>query len=166
MEKRGKKEHIKNNSIYIKGWILIILVILLAVSIYFYIPKNCKNDEACYAKYAQTCSKAKVGTYKEGNLFNYEIKGKQSNNCIFSIKMEKMKEGSNQQLVELLEGRQMLCQVPLDKFKEKPLLEIKDSTDYCSGPLKEAMLQLTIERLYSVIISNLGNITAELRKVA
>jgi len=160
------KKEADKSSLYLKGGILLILVILLVISLYLYFPKDCKTDGKCFSKYADSCSRANIDTYKEGNLFSYEIKSRASNDCILKVELVRLKEGSNNELVQLLQGRDMLCKIPIDKFKENPLMEIKDVTNYCSGPLKEAMLQLTIERLYSVIISNLGNITSELRKVA
>lgn len=163
---KGGKSEFKLNFLNVKVGILIILIILLGVSLYYYFPKNCKSSLECFEGYAQKCRRAQIGIYNEGNLFKYEIKGGSGDNCILNVELVKLKEGSNSELVELLQGRDMLCSVPKDVFSEKTVMEIKELSNYCSGPLKEAMLQLTIERLYSVIISNLGNITAELRKVA
>jgi len=140
-----------------------ILIIILAISIYLYIPKNCKNNANCFIKKAQTCSKANVLTYKEDNLYSYEIKGSLKDSCLVNIKLVRMKPNTDVDLVELMEGKGMLCKIPKDKFKQSPLSDIKDINDYCSGPLKEAYLQLTIERLYSLVISNIGGITRELQ---
>lgn len=145
--------------------IILILIALLIVALYSYYPINCKADEACFIKEAQVCSRASVSTYKEGNEFIYEIKAQKGADCIFSIKMNKMREGTDYNLVKLMEGREMLCQIPLEEFKKNPLADTKDVIDRCTGSLKEALQQLTIERLYSVIIGNIAGIDKELQKL-
>lgn len=147
------------------GLIILILVAALGACLYFYYPRDCKTDSGCFIKAAQTCSKAKVITYKEGNEFIYEIKIKKNNDCIFYVKINKMKEGVDYNLVSLLQGKDMLCQIPLEKFRQNPLADTKDIIDNCSGSLKEAIQQLTIERLYSVVIGNMGGINKELQKL-
>ena len=53
-----------------KLWILILLlVIALAGAVYLYLPKDCGSDRDCFIQKAQTCSKARVADYKEGNEF-------------------------------------------------------------------------------------------------
>ncbi|MDP3026298.1 MAG: hypothetical protein Q8N63_01215 [Nanoarchaeota archaeon] len=149
-----------------KLWILILLLIIALVgAVYLYLPKDCGTDRDCFIQKAQTCSKAKIIDYKEGNEFIYEIKDKTENDCIFYIKMNKMKENTDYNLVKALEGKDMLCKVSLDNFKTNPLADIKDIIDSCSGSLKEALQQLTIERLYGVIIGNLGGVNKELQKL-
>ena len=145
-----------------KLWILILLLIIaLAWAVYIYLPKNCGTDRGCFIQKAQTCSKAKVIDYKEGNEFIYEIKDKTGSDCIFYVKINKMKENTDYNLVKILEGKDML----LEQFKINPLADTKDIIDSCSGSLKEALQQLTIERLYGVIISNIGGINKELQKL-
>ena len=156
---QSEKRSFKRLNLIIIG----ILIVILAISIYLYIPKNCKNNSNCFIKKAQTCSKASVLTYKEDNLYSYEIKGSLKDSCLVNIKLVRMKPNTDVDLVELMEGKGMLCKIPKDKFKQSPLSDINDINDYCSGPLKEAYPQLTIERLYSLVISNIGGITRELQ---
>ena len=149
-----------------KLWILILLlVIALAGAVYLYLPKDCGSDRDCFIQKAQTCSKARVADYKEGNEFIYEIKDKVGSDCIFYVKINKMKESTDYNLVKILEGKDMLCKIPLEKFRLNPLADTKEIIDRCSGSLKEALQQLTIERLYGVIISNIGGVNKELQKL-
>lgn len=147
-----------------KLWILILLLIIaLAGAVYLYLPKDCGTDKNCFIQKAQTCSKAGVIAYKEGNEFIYEIKDKTGSDCVFYVKMNRMKENTDYNLVKILEGKDMICRMPLENFKINPLADTKDIIDNCSGSLKEALQQLTIERLYGVVIGNIGGINKELQ---
>ena len=163
MVKRGNMPKKRSGGIL---WIIIlVLMVSLVVSIYFYYPIDCKDDKDCFINEAQVCSRSKVIDYKEGNQFIYEIKSKQGQDCIFYVKLNKMKEGTDYNLVNLLEGKEMLCKLPLEEFSKNPLADTNDIIDNCSGNLKEALQQLTIERLYSVIVGNIGSINKELQKL-
>lgn len=167
-KKEEKKQVITSSKPRIKTLniiVILVLALILIISIVIYIPKDCKNNQTCFIKKAQSCSKAKVLTYKENNLYSYEIKGEQRNSCLVNIKLIRMKPNTDIDIVELMEGKGMLCAIAKEQFKTEPLGEIKDITDFCSGPLKEAYLQLTIERLYSLVISNIGGITQELENL-
>lgn len=143
---------------------ILVLIIILVIIMYFYYPKDC-DDRECFIKKAQTCSKANVIEYKEGNEFIYEIKEKQRGDCLVYIKMNKMRENTDYNLVKILEGKDMLCKIPLEEFKLNPLADTKDIIDKCSGSLKEGLQQLTIERLYGVVVSNMGSVNKELQKL-
>lgn len=167
-KKEVKKEVKKNifNSLRNKNIkIIIVIALILLISIIIYIPKDCKNNEDCFIKKAESCSKAKVLTYKEGNLYSYQIKSSQKDFCLVNIKLVRMKANTDVDLVNLMEDKGMICRIPKEQFKQFPLQEIKEINEFCSGPLKEAYLQLTIERLYSLVISNIGGITQELGKL-
>jgi len=160
--KKGVKEIFKNDKIIA---LIISLIFILVISVLIYLPKDCGENKECFIEKAQTCSKAKLISNIEGNLYEYEIKSQKRDDCIFSIKLKRMKENTDYKMVHLLEGKEMLCKVPLEKFKEDPLKDMRDYMDYCSGPLKESLLQLTVERLYSIVVSNIGNINDELQKL-
>ena len=58
----------------------------------------------------------------------------------------------------------MTCNIPYDVLDYVNILEEQRLLSYCSGPLKEAMLELMIEKLYGSIAQNFGTILNELEK--
>ena len=42
------------------------------------------------------------------------------------------------------------------------ITKINNLNDYCTGQLKETILSITVEKLYEIIVKNIGNITLQL----
>lgn len=145
--------------------IAVVLIAVLLFSFFMYFPKDCKEDAACFMDKAATCDKANVNYIKEGSTFSYEILGKKDAACLVNVKLEKMSEESNAKTIELLEGKEMFCRIPQDKFANEPLADTKAITDYCTGQLKEGIQTLIIEKLYGLVLANIKGVSAELEQI-
>lgn len=148
-----------------KIYFVCFLIIILAVSLLLFYPKNCKEDIDCFNDLAVKCSRAKVTTTLNGDLYNYETKGKKDNGCIMTIFLKSTQENADPILKKMLENKGMICNIPMEIIKLKPLSNLDDVSDYCTGPLKEAALQVTLEKLYAIVVANLGEIGKEYQDV-
>jgi|SRR3989344_3693854 len=141
--------------------VLFIILILFLLSM----PKNCKSSDDCFDEASSICKKAKANLVKDNDLLNYYIRGKKSDNCILRITMLKPSEEKSENLRKGLEGRKMDCAVPMSILKEKPLKKIANINDYCTGSLKEAVLEIALQKMYELIVKDLGNVTIALQEV-
>ena len=145
---------------------LIYLVVILAALIIFYMysSQNCGTDTACFNKNTASCKLSKLTMDSQGSTLLYEIRGSSGNSCIVNVKMLKLAEGTPIDVTSKLEGKSMVCKI--DRGFNTELLEKLDKTlNSCTGPLKESMLELIIEKMYALIIQNMGKITIDLQGV-
>lgn len=80
--------------------------------------------------------------------------------------MAKATPGSELALRASLEGKSMTCTIQRSRLQEQSFSDMDDLAEFCTGPLKEAMYEMIVQRMYALVISNLGNISLEARKVA
>lgn len=144
------------------GVVLIVAAIIIAF--FLTLSKNCKSNEECFNTAAAKCSKAKVITYSEDNKYNYEILGRKNDNCIINVKLLELSQAQPADMKQALEGRDMTCAISLENLKTKNLNQIEDLNDLCTGSLKEAYLQITIDKLYEIIVRNIGSVATEFSK--
>ena len=155
----------KQRSSKIPFAIIIISLIVVAILFFINLPVNCKNDSDCFYKNSKTCSKAKVDTEKDRDLMRYNILGSKKDTCVLKITKLKVSEDKSKSFREALEGRDMKCAVPLNILQKTKITEITNINDYCTGPLKEAVLEINLQKMYELIIKNLGNVTSTLQDV-
>ena len=120
-------------------------------------------NKICFQEASKSCKPAKVHVNNEDNILLYKIQGLEKNNCIFLISVEKIGQ-NNQELKDLFEGKSMTCKVPREELVSLNIIEEPKISNYCTGPLKEAMYELIIKKLYSTIAQNLGPIYTEMEK--
>ncbi|HLD10833.1 MAG TPA: hypothetical protein VJB89_02025 [Candidatus Nanoarchaeia archaeon] len=148
-----------------KIYFICFLILVLVVSFLLFYPKNCKDDINCFNDLALKCSRAKVIASNNGDLYSYEIKGKKENGCIIIVFLKFIQNNNNPILKGMLENKGMICNVPLEIIQLKPISDLEDLSDYCTGPLKEAAIEVTLEKLYSIVVANLGEIGKEYQNV-
>jgi len=159
MPKKNKKQ------ISFLGILLKVIPVILVLIIVFMIimlphKTNCEYDLNCFNELASECRPSKVNMIQEENTFEYAIEGIENDNCILTITIVEVSENSPVETVALLEGKSMTCSVPI----ETDLSSIQQSSDilsYCTGPLKESMYELIIQKMYGVIAQNLGSVISE-----
>lgn len=138
------------------GFVLIALILL-----YIYLPKNCEYDKKCLNQAFANCERAKAFEVINSNTYLYEIKGSYKDYCRLNVKV--MEISSYQQDIKTaLENKGMLCRIPKSNTNVS-IENVNNLLDYCTGPLKESMLELMIKRLYEVIISNIGQISLDMQ---
>ena len=145
--------------------IIPIILILIIVWLVLMIPHktNCDYDLTCFNEAALQCKPALVNIIQEGNTFEYTVDGIEDDNCILSITVTEVNKETSEETIAALEGKSMKCAIPL----ETNIIEIQENSDimtYCTGPLKEAMYEIIIQRMYGVIAQNMGSIISEAKE--
>ena len=142
--------------------LLVIMVIVLAVSLFFLsYEKDCRSDEVCFSNAAKTCRSAKLTLNENNQTFAYQIQGSNNNSCVLNVVALSI-QGS-QETISNFQGKEMICTIPKSNLTEHKISEL-NIIDYCTGSLKEAMYELVIERLYGLVAQNLGHILLEIDK--
>ncbi len=142
--------------------IILVLIVILLSLIVSTKAKNCKTNDECFNKATAQCSLAKVITKTNDNLYNYEILGKNKDNCIIEVKLLNLSDSQPKDLKEALNDRSMKCSISREFLKTKTIKDIENINDHCTGPLKEAILEVTLEKMYELVVKNLGSISKEL----
>lgn len=137
------------------------MIILAVVFLYFIIISsvtfNCGNNKSCFNNKAVLCQPALYTYQDQGNTFEYRILGTASNNsCNIEIKLAKVSEASSLETKQSFENKAMKCTIPKKVLEISPIQETSGILNYCTGPLKEATLELIIKKLYGTIAQNLG----------
>ena len=57
----------------------------------------------------------------------------------------------------------MLCLIPKSELSLININEVENLLKYCTGQLKEGIYEIIIKKMYSIIISNLGEILGEVQ---
>ncbi|MBU0929475.1 MAG: hypothetical protein KJ623_00180 [Nanoarchaeota archaeon] len=139
------------------GAILVILILL-----YLYLPKDCKYEKKCLEDSFKNCAKANSFQIVKGNTYFYEVMGSWKDYCRVNIKVMEI-AGSDNYTKSLLENKGMLCRIPKEQLNNVSITNVDNLLDYCTGPLKESMLELIIKRLYEVVIANIGKISVDMQ---
>ena len=136
--------------------LFLFLFLLIVISfVYLKLETNCANDETCFNELAAQCQKARVNLQREGNTFEYTVLGdKKEDKCEVNIKILDLNQEYDEETKTLLENKEMICMIPKEELSR--LTETEAVIDYCSGPLKEALYELIIKRIYGALAENLG----------
>lgn len=156
-----KKEENHNGFRFTWAMILIVLtVILLTVffAYYFGLVKKTCNTEECFQEALQKCGMSTYSKVHNYNYYTYTIKGSSAGECKLNIRLAKMAAGTPPEKIEMFEGKDMNCRIPMKDTAGATTEQINTILKYCSGPLKEAMYEQIIEKLYTIVVSNLGEI--------
>lgn len=140
-----------------------ILVIIVFFTYHFgFIKKTC-NTADCFEESVRGCSPTKYIKLQNLNYYRYSIKGRRGETCLMEIELRKMAEGTPLEKKTMFEGKSMECRVPLDNLDKVNSDNVEGILNYCTGPLKESMYELIIKKLYTMIISNMGDILGEVQ---
>ncbi len=162
---RFTKERLKKPFILKTVTFLSLLIIVLGIAYYYgYFKKNCYQDRSCFDDAFKNCKPSKLISVVDNNYYYYAIDGKRGGDCRVRIQLMKMGVGTSEELINSLEGKSMKCNIPLSKTNSVSFDTMPDVLNYCSGPLKEAIYEQIIAKMYSLIISNLGPIVKEAKE--
>jgi len=142
-----------------------ILIVIVFLAFFFGIVKKTCTDEECFSDALKKCGMARYLKLQNYNYYRYTIEGTRGDECLINVELVKMALGSPQDKIDLFEGKGMTCRVPKKELSLMQSSKIEGMLKYCSGPLKEAMYQLIIEKLYTLIVSNMGQIIGEIEEV-
>ncbi len=125
------------------------------------ILKDCGSDQSCFETATQTCEPAKivVSTEDESSIIGIysEIRGLEGDNCILYLRVTQFEmktsdvplDPSEQELFDqlqegfkMLEGKDMVCDIPKDIIAESDLLSMANPEESCTGSLITAIGQM------------------------
>lgn len=159
MKKGGTTK--RTSFLIIRNYILIIVILLSLLYLIFLsglIKKNCDDDINCFNSKAYSCKAAAVKTAINNNLYKFVIYGPSSDRCVIRSTMLSVASGISQEIVEKLEGKSMICNIPKNLLKKESIIEIQNLISYCSGELKEGLYEVLLDKMYTLIVQNLGAI--------
>lgn len=137
--------------------LFIVALALLAYAIYstFYKGAECANY-SCFQKNMASCTKASYISEQPEASWGYNIIGSSGGNCVTRVNLLQAKTGNAE--IAGLRGYYMDCTYPLGvtTYPEKNL-------DNCHGRLKEELQGILINKLYSHILQNIGQINEGLK---
>ena len=142
-------------SIFIPLFLIFIFGILV---VYMSYEKDCEYDSICFEKAFEFCDKAKYLNEEEGNLFQYNIVGKKGSDCEVEVTILEVSSEADQDTKDLFSGKSMTCYIP-----ENQAFTV-DTLTLCTGPLKESMYELIIQKMYSILAQNLGDLIFQLQE--
>ncbi|MFA5174418.1 MAG: hypothetical protein WC438_04520 [Candidatus Pacearchaeota archaeon] len=143
------------------GIALMILILgLIIFSIYFLVfyAKPCSDDK-CFVSSVETCKSVSWVREDEQASWIYIVKGNAGGDaCKVEVRLKEMKQGTIDS--EGLQGKQMTCifQKGSTQFPEKDISQ-------CTGPLKEELQDLIIQRMHNYLLENVGEIKQEFTAV-
>ncbi len=142
--------------------ILGVIVILAIIAVFFTFFYSYKCDSlACFKEHQRRCNyiSSKTTFLNDGDeaTWFYHIRGQVKDECKITVQLIQLKKGDAS--FTQYEGLSMDCYVPIGS-------EIAPESDItqCHGVLKESLQEEMIKKLHKYIVSNLGEISAELQK--
>lgn len=143
---------------------ILVIILLFGAYHYGYFKKNCEQSRSCFDERFKSCKPAKLVSVTDNNYYHYTIDGRRGEDCKINIKLTKMGVGSPVEMVSALEGKEMTCKIPMAITKEVSFDKMPDILNYCTGPLKEAVYEQVISKMYALIIKNIGPIVSEIKE--
>lgn len=144
-----------NYSLFAKSLISVLIALVLVYLIWFlFFSYSPCNDLDCFNDRLSKCQRT-IFVGGEKNVFEYKIKGPSKEFCEVDVFLVKGELSFSQ--ARTLEGLEMTCFL-LGGVVVRPESDLRS----CSGPLKEEIQYLMIEKLHTYISDNLGRINLEI----
>ncbi|MFH1376201.1 MAG: hypothetical protein ABIH25_01050 [Candidatus Woesearchaeota archaeon] len=143
-----------------------LIIFIILVFLLFY-ENDCGNSKTCFDQAFESCDKSRVVLEEDQNKFQYQIIGSKTDSCVVKITITELDPNSRKDVIEKFEGKYMTCNIPQDQTLETGSFldyEAQNILQYCSGPLKESIYELIIEKLYNVLAENLGEIISQIQQ--
>lgn len=150
-----------------RGILIILIAILIILSPLYFIfrPERCETA-GCFETAADNCDKALILVEEaQGTTTSqYTIQGKDNDNCILKVEVKEVSSKFSESTREKFEDKEMLCEIPLNEFSRMPLEQMGANLDYCHGPLKEAMYEAVVKKLYNLVVKDMATILEEVER--
>lgn len=161
-EKRRREKGIPKSHLVPLTALLVMLIIFIFFYLYATSPsfKKICYDDSCFVQSLQICEKVIYTPSKAGNIWRYEILRQESGTCVVDVKNIVL--ASSDTKVKNVQGKSMICAVPLDLVGS--YTKIEQRIEFCSGPLKEELQSVIIDKLYDYVIQNLGPIAKSIKE--
>ncbi len=129
-----------------------------------YFRTNCGQDKACFNEHLTKCRAAEFLSVRHNSVYSYNNYPGVSGGCNLKITLKRVVVGAPTEFKEL-EGKSMLCRIPKNELSSVDFDKMTDLIKLCSGELKEGLYEIIIQRMYSLVISQMGDIVKEAEKV-
>ncbi len=149
-----------------RGYIIILVGILILLSPLYFLfkPKTCETA-GCFEAAATECQKAKILVDESGkSISEYTIEGEEDENCVLKIQVKELSGDYSQSTRDKFEGKSMLCKIPLNEFSRMKFENMGGNLDYCNGPLKEAMYDAVVKKLYNLVVKDMSTVLDEIER--
>lgn len=149
-----------------KAAIIGAILLALYVAGYYtgYFRKECNQDKACFNDAFNKCKPAQVVSLRNNNAYVYAIGWQLGKFCELKIEALRIDAGAPQEF-KALKGKSMSCKIPKTMLGNLSVDNFDNLLVYCHGPLKEGLYEVIIQRMYTLVVSQLGDIAQEARKV-
>jgi hypothetical protein len=134
------------------------VILIIATAVITNYETNCGDNEECFDRAFFTCTKATVIGNQDNNIFQYTILEKKDENCLVNIELIKVNPELDDFTKQRFESRSMNCLLPMEEGFTT------DNLNLCEGPLKEAIYEVTIQKMYNLLAQNLGEIISQMRQ--
>ena len=149
----------KGESNEVKGVLIGLFVILIiTTAIITNYETNCQDSEECFNRAFFSCTKAKVIAEQNENIFKYTILEKKDDNCLVNVELIEVSSKLDDLTKQRFQDRSMNCLLPISEGFTT------DNLNLCEGPLKEAIYEVTIQKMYNLLAQNLGDIISQMRQ--
>jgi hypothetical protein len=141
--------------IFVALILLILILLFFAIYVIFFVPSACDSFE-CYETALSQCEKVWTLKENEDYIWRYEIiNTAHENACNVNVRLLKIKKGET--TIQDLQNKEMVCVVKKrgDVFPEEEMAR-------CSGPLREELQEIIIDRLHNYLLDSIGEINQEL----
>ena len=149
----------KKTALVILIALLVIGLVIAAGAFYLFFYYRSCADEGCFLFELRDCQRAKYISETGGNAWQYFVEGSSRGACKVTVKNIAVADASFSSIV----GKKMTCRVP--KEQAGTFIELQQRLEFCSGPLKESLQEIVIDKLYTYIIQHIGEITEDVRGV-
>jgi hypothetical protein len=138
---------------------LILVLALIIFTGYFLIfqTRTCESDK-CFDQALAKCKKYSLIREDAQAAWLYKVLGKEGDNCKMEVTLLHVKSGQIES--EELEGKSMVCTVPRGS-KDNP----EEDISRCTGPLKEGIQEIIIQRMHNYLLENIQEISREFSQV-
>ncbi len=142
----------------------LIFIVMFVIGYYTgFLRENCKDNAECFNSRISKCRASEVLFAKNNNLYRYEIRSSVFGYCEMKVTLERVEAGAGQEFKDL-QGKSMKCEIPKKLLNEVSLEKFDDMMKYCHGRLKEGIYEIIINRMYSFLVGQLGDVVKEIKK--
>jgi len=140
--------------------ITILIIIIICSVIYLTVLKTEKcSDQECFFSSLENCERTSWVNENEKSTYKYTILSNiDKQKCKVNVQLLNLKQGSAEN--ERLLTKSMICNVQKTETQSPD----KDLS-MCSGPLKEEMQNLIIQKMHNYLLENIGEIKEEFKEI-
>ena len=138
--------------------LLAFTILIVGTLAYFFITNltTCQ-DLTCFKESLTTCKKTTLIREEQNMVWEYQIIGNgPGDTCKVKTTLLKVIEGKAES--QTLQGKSMTCNYPISTLNLP-----EDDISTCTGPLREELQELIIQRMHNYLIKNIGEIKEDFK---